>query len=155
MATGDALQVRPYQETDAAMVLALAPRLTEGVAPWRDAVGVRRAVESWVLDAIDNPDVTVLVAEDNGFVVGFASVQQRAHWSGGADAYVGELVVDRAREGGGVGHLLVDACVDWARERDAGAVTLETGAANARARRFYAGLGFREEDVRLTLPLVD
>ncbi len=137
------------------MVHALAPRLSEGVAPWRDPVAVRTAVESWVLEAIANPDVTVLVAEDSGTVVGFACVQQRAHWSGSADAYVGELAVDRAREGCGVGRALVDACINWAREWEAGALTLETGAANVAARAFYARMGFREEDVRLTLPLVD
>jgi ribosomal protein S18 acetylase RimI-like enzyme len=38
----------------------------------------------------------------------------------------------------------------WAAQRDVGAITLETGAANTRARIFYAALGFVEEDVRLS-----
>lgn len=153
MSSGDAIHVRAYQHSDAREVLALAPRLAEGVASWRDAVGVGAAVRSWVIDAIDNPDVTVLVAEVDGAVVGFGSVCEREHWSGGCDAYVGELAVDQTCEGRGVGRAIVDAAIRWARERDVGALTLDTGAANARARRFYAGLGFREEDVRLTLPL--
>ena len=35
-------QIRLFQPCDRGQVLALAPRLTEGVAPWRDPAAVRR-----------------------------------------------------------------------------------------------------------------
>jgi len=41
-------EVRRYVETDREAVLALAPRLAEGVAHWRSAERVRRAVTGWV-----------------------------------------------------------------------------------------------------------
>jgi len=135
--------------------MTLAPRLTEGVAAWRDPSRVRAAVVSWVSDSIADRGEgrTLLVADLSRRLVGFVSVRERDHWAGGRDAYIGELVVDEAYEGKGIGRALIAAAVAWAGERGVAAVTLETGAANARARAFYARIGFLEEDVRLTLPL--
>jgi hypothetical protein len=42
----------------------------------------------------------------------------------------------------------------WARDRGLVNLTLHTGVYNTTARAFYAALGFAEEEVRLTLPLV-
>jgi ribosomal protein S18 acetylase RimI-like enzyme len=42
------------------------------------------------------------------------------------------------------------AAEEWARRQRLTCVTLHTGAANTRARAFYAALGYEEEDVRLT-----
>ncbi len=36
--------IRPFRGEDREQVLALAPRLTEGVAPWRDPAAVASAV---------------------------------------------------------------------------------------------------------------
>ena len=152
----DPTRIRPYAPSDRDAVLALAPRLTEGVAPWRDPAAVRTAVVGWVRGSIDSPDADdrlLLVAESDGRVVGFAGAVEREHWSGSADAYIGELIVDRAVEGHGIGRALINAVRDWAGRRGLGAISLETGAANEPARAFYAALGFAEEDVRLTLRL--
>jgi ribosomal protein S18 acetylase RimI-like enzyme len=155
MISQETAHVRAYQPADAAAVMALAPRLAEGVAPWRASSAIRAVVTAWVADAISRggDDETVLVAEAGGTVVGFVGVRTRKHWSGMSDAYVGELVVHQAHEGTGVGRALMSAAIAWATERGLATVTLETGAANARARAFYARLGFLEEEVRLTLPL--
>ena len=42
------------------------------------------------------------------------------------------------------------AAEEWARRQGLACVSLDTGAANTRARAFYAALGYEEEDVRLT-----
>ncbi|MFD0884420.1 GNAT family N-acetyltransferase [Streptosporangium algeriense] len=96
--------VRPYLPEDRDAVLALAPRLAEGVAAWRDA-------------------------------------------------YVGELVVSSEAERTGVGSALMAAAESWARAHGLCRMTLETGAANLRARAFYRSLGFADEDVRLSKPI--
>ncbi len=150
--------VRPAAPSDREAVLALAPRLTEGVAAWRDADAVGSAVRGWVEESLataGSDDSTVLVAETGAEVAGFCSVAVREHWASGADAYIGELVVDKRHEGRGVGRALVDAATRWARQRGLTGLTLETGAANTAARAFYGRLGFAEEDVRLTLVLGD
>ena len=69
-------------------------------------------------------------------------VSERSHFTGEVDAYIGELVVSKAAEGGGVGRALVGAAADWARGRGRKRVVVDTGAANMPARRFYAALGF-------------
>ncbi|MBM2613971.1 GNAT family N-acetyltransferase [Actinoplanes sp. LDG1-06] len=143
--------VRDYREADRPAVMALAPRLTAGVAPWRDPAAVRLAVLGWVEAAIDH---TLLVAVRGDLVVGLVSVAERRHFAGELDAYVGELVVDAGHEGQGVGSLLMRAAEDWGRRRGLGRLVLETGAANRRARAFYDRLGYVEEDVRLSKPLV-
>ena len=145
--------VRPAVTGDAAAVLELADRLQEGVAPWRDPRAVLDSVRGWVrgsIEALDDPDAAVFVAERAGAVVGFAGVSERAHFTGEVDTYIGELVVTPSAEGAGVGRALVDAAAEWGRSRGRRRVVVDTGAANASARSFYAALGFDDEDVTVS-----
>jgi ribosomal protein S18 acetylase RimI-like enzyme len=131
----------------------LSPRLAIGVAAWRNPDRVLTAVRRWIEDALaaSNDDGrAVFVAKKGRRVVGVVTAEQREHWSGDADAYVGELITASDVEGRGVGRALLEAVEVWARDRRLGCVTLETGAANERARGFYQHLGYRQEDVRLT-----
>ena len=75
---------------------------------------------------------------------------ERSHFTGETDAYIGELVVSKAAEDGGAGRALVGAAEDWARARGRKRVVVDTGAANMPARRFYAALGFEEEDITVS-----
>jgi GNAT superfamily N-acetyltransferase len=147
------MRVRRYRQQDRDAVLALAPRLTIGVAAWRDRAAVLDAAQRWVEDAITSTadDHAVFVAEGpSGRPIGLVRVGQCAHFTGDADGYVGELIVSAAHEGRGVGRALMAAAERWARQRGLGRVTLETGAANTHARAFYGRLGYVEEEVRLT-----
>ncbi len=147
------MQVRRYAEADRASVMALAPRLTEGVAGWRDRRAVRGAVLDWVagsLAAAEADDHAVFVVEDDGMVLGFVTCGEQEHFTGEVDGYVGELVVAGGGVRRGVGSALMAAAEQWAADRGLAHLTLETGAANTAARRFYGALGYRDEDVRLT-----
>lgn len=147
------MQVRRYAEADRAAVIALAPRLTEGVAGWRDRRAVRAAVLGWVtesLAAAAADDHAVLVADDDGMVLGFVTCAEREHFTGEVDGYVGELVVAGGCVRRGVGSALMAAAEQWAADRGLSRITLETGAANTAARGFYGALGYRNEDVRLS-----
>jgi GNAT superfamily N-acetyltransferase len=145
------IEVRPFVSADRGAVLKLVPRLTIGVAPWRDHLAVAAAVRGWIEKATE-PDrggaAFVAVAEHG--VVGFVSVASTEHFAGERDAYIGELIVDEAFEGRGAGRRLIAAAEQWAREAGHRCITLHTGAANSRARRFYAQLGYSEEDVKVT-----
>ena len=147
------MQVRRYAEADRASVMALAPRLTEGVAGWRDRRAVRGAVHDWVagsLAAAEADDHAVFVVEDDGMVLGFVTCGEREHFTGEVDGYVGELVVAGGGVRRGVGSALMAAAEQWAADRGLAHLTLETGAANTSARAFYGALGYRDEDVRLS-----
>ncbi|MEV6489774.1 GNAT family N-acetyltransferase [Actinoplanes sp. NPDC051633] len=148
--------VRRYEPRDREAAVLLATRLETGVAHWRDADAVRRAVVGWVEASLANADAedqAVFVAEVGGDVVGLVTVAERMHFTGEIDAYVGELVVKCTHERRGVGRLMMNAAEEWARRRGLRYLTLETGAANRPARAFYDRCGYQEEDVRLTKTL--
>lgn len=147
------MQVRRFAEADRASVIALAPRLTEGVAGWRDRRAVRAAVLDWVTGSVAAAavdDHAVFVADDDGMVLGFVTCGQREHFTGEVDGYVGELVVAGGWVRRGVGRALMAAAEQWTADRGLSRLTLETGAANTAARGFYGALGYRDEDVRLS-----
>ena len=145
--------IRPARPQDYPALLGLSPRLVIGVAPWRDPAKVATAVREWIessLASAGEQGHAVLVALLDGQVAGMVSLAEREHFTGEVDAYVGELVVDRAMEGRGAGRALMAAAEQWAAARGLPRITLETGARNHRARRFYEDAGYQEEEVRLT-----
>jgi ribosomal protein S18 acetylase RimI-like enzyme len=153
MAADKKIRIRPYLSEDRGEVMALAPRLTEGVAAWRDTDAVLTAVQGWVrdsVDAADQPGHVIFVAADGDGVAGVITVKESTHFSGQADAYVSELVVRAGLERRGIASALMDAAEAWAAEAGYAFLTLQTGAANETARAFYAAAGFREEEVQLT-----
>ena len=150
------IHVRPYQPADHAEVMALAPRLAEWVASWRDPAAVLTAVHGWIqdsLDALRQPGHAVYLAVDGQAIVGVVTVTERAHFTGQVDAYVGELAVRPGMERRGIATQLMNAAETWAAHQGLPFLTLETGAANQPARRLYQALGYQEEDIRLTKPI--
>lgn len=87
----------------------------------------------------------VWLSLDGDEVVGYAVVTWS--WSiesGGPDALLDEIYVDRP--GHGHGSALVAHLLDDCRRRGLPRVFLETEGANEQARRFYSRRGFRSED---------
>jgi streptothricin acetyltransferase len=62
------------------------------------------------------------------------------HWNG--MARVEDIRVTESCRGRGIGRLLLDAAIAWAREQGFPAVCLETQSNNIAACRFYAAYGF-------------
>jgi ribosomal protein S18 acetylase RimI-like enzyme len=152
------IPIRPADDDDRAAVLELAPRLAEGVAPWRDQTEALLAGRRWLeesLDAAKNGDGAVLVAADAAGMAGVVSVRPSTHFTGERDGYIGELVVADRASRRGIGRALIAAADAWARDHGLRNLTLHTGAFNANARGFYAAQGFVEEEVRLTRPVPD
>lgn len=149
------VQVRDYSADDRDAVMALADRLTVGVASWRPVESARRAVRGWVESSLaDNGDNSaVLVAEDGGTIAGFVCVSRDRHWSGELDAYIGELVVREDLEGRRIGKTLVASAEAWARAQGLRRIRLATGAANKAALAMYESIGYSYEDVTLSRPL--
>lgn len=148
--------VRPYQDADRERVIAVSGRLTEGYAPWRSRQKVEATIKRWLLvaiDRVDDDDRCIFVIEAEGKVVGFGSAFARNHYIDGQDAYIGELAIDADYEGRQAGQMLLGALRDWALRHGCGQLTLQTGAANNRARDFYERFGFEYEDVTMTLVL--
>lgn len=148
--------IRPLEPADVEAVVAMQDRLATWIAPWRDPEAVRAAVHGWVADSTaESFDGSALVAVVDDVVVGFISVSTMRHFSGETDSYIGELIVDEAHEGRGIGRALVAAAERIAIDRGHRCITLTTGAANERGREFYDRLGFRLEDINFTKVLAD
>lgn len=149
--------IRPFEMKDQPAVLEISPRLTEGFAPWRVPERVDSTVRGWVEKAIadhdEDGDFLVVAESQDGEIVGFLGAHVQDHYISGRDAYVGEVAVAHSDEGAGVGRALLDAAEAWARSMGCERFTLQTGAANTRAREFYRRLGFVEEDVSLAKEL--
>jgi ribosomal protein S18 acetylase RimI-like enzyme len=152
------ISIRPATTADGAAVLDLAPRLTEGVAPWRDRAQALAAARSWLTGSLTDAAagtgiVFVAIAPPAPGVLGVLSIRPARHFTGEHDGYIGELAVAGHAARQGIGRALIDAADSWARDAGLTNLTLHTGAYNSSARAFYAALGFAEEEVRLTRPV--
>ena len=88
--------------------------------------------------AIDSHDACVLVAEDDGALVGFCTGYQDLHSVRfGYRAWLEDLAVDPERRSEGVGKALLDAAKAWGRERGATHLELDSAEARTDAHRFY------------------
>ncbi len=149
-------RIRSARASDHAFLEGLALRLVVGIPSWRSAEAMAVTASGWLLADLERvgPDAAMFLAETSeGEPIGAVAVASSHHFTGAAQAEVGELAVVAEWEGQGVGAALLDAAEAWARERRAPFISLATGAANARAIAFYTRHGYQPEDVRLTKPL--
>jgi GNAT superfamily N-acetyltransferase len=96
-------------------------------------------------EAIAAPDSAVLIAEDDGALVGLCTAYidlESVRY--GRRCWVEDLAVDPDRRSAGVGGMLLDAAEDWARGRDATHLELDSALARTDAHRFYER---REPDI--------
>ena len=90
---------------------------------------------------VAEPSVLLLVATEDGAVVGYLLGQRHVTFhAGGPVLWVEEVMVDPDRRCNGVGRALLEAAEDLARTSRAAYVALAT----RRAADFYAALGYEE-----------
>lgn len=85
----------------------------------------------------------LLVAEEDGAVLGWIHVCGIRFFQSPPFAEIGGLVVDEAARGKGVGRLLVQAAVRWAAEQGYGKLRVRSNVVREDAHRFYEREGFR------------
>ena len=98
---------------------------------------VERAREA-LARAISRDDSTVLVAEEGPEVLGLISCYlDLESVRFGLRCWVEDLAVAPGRRSQGIGGALLDAATEWARQRGATHLELDTGLARGDAQRFY------------------
>ena len=105
---------------------------------------------------LDDPDAAVFVAERGTTILGYAyAAIEPLSWKELRDecGFLHDLLVTEAARGTGIGHQLLDAAIDWLRERGMPRVVLGTAAANGGARRLFERRGFRPTMIEMTLEL--
>ena len=105
---------------------------------------------------LDEEDVTVLVAERAGVVVGYvyAGVEP-VSWKELRDeaGFIHDIVVEEHSRGHQVGRRLLDAALEWLRARGMPRAVLWTATPNTTARRLFESRGFRPTMTEMTLEL--
>jgi GNAT superfamily N-acetyltransferase len=94
--------------------------------------------EEALVEAIEGVSSTVLVAEHRGELLGFATAYLDLNSVRfGLRCWVEDLAVSPEHRSQGVGRALLDAAKQWARERGATHLELDSGEARSDAHRFY------------------
>lgn len=111
-------------------------------------------VQKW----IDRDAADYLLAELDGQVVGFVTVERAAHpkhsmFRPHEFALIDNAVVDKPYRGKGLGTTLFHAAIDWARNHGLRHVQTSVWDKNAGTREFYLAQGFRPMTLRLELDI--
>jgi ribosomal protein S18 acetylase RimI-like enzyme len=146
--------IRPGKRDDAAEAARLWTRSAEEHTlydrVYAAAPDAEKTMRRFLADLSANSYSCLFVAERDGGLIGFLSGELREGspafepktWASVEDVYV----VPEHRSLG-VGRALFEECQRWARKKGADGVSLQVAADNARARKFYEELGFREVSV--------
>jgi ribosomal protein S18 acetylase RimI-like enzyme len=113
---------------------------------------------SYLGTQLENPAVTILVAEEHGVVVGFtyAGIEGYDYMSlRGPAGILYDIIVDPRARGRGIGRRLLDATLALLRSRGRPRVVLSTAEANVTAQKLFARAGFRRTMIEMTLELED
>jgi GNAT superfamily N-acetyltransferase len=129
------IEIRRALATDAARLYPLTLAFATSLQP--DQASFRWAFER----LIQQEDTMLLVAEDDGLLVGYILASDHyALFAGGRIAWVEELMVAETHRRSGLGRQLMQAVEEWAASRGAKMVTLAT----RRAAPFYRSIGYEE-----------
>lgn len=118
---------------------------------------VSPATESRVWDWIFDPDNDfwcVLACTEDGSAIGFAQYQlMHRSLSGEMVCYLSDLYVDPAARGAGIGRILIDHVIDFARSRRIGNVRWLTQEFNYAGRRLYDSYTRKSDFILYSVPV--
>lgn len=138
-----ALLVRTHHELDPQRFIPATP-------------GIEKGYGSYLGSQLDNPKIIILVAEQDGQVIGYtyAGVEGTDYMAlrGPAGALY-DIVVDPAHRRQGVGRMLLDTTLDALKSKGAPRVVLETAERNPSAQHLFERAGFRRTMIEMTREL--
>jgi ribosomal protein S18 acetylase RimI-like enzyme len=140
-----ALLVRTHHDLDPERFIAATP-------------GTEKAYGSFLGTQLDEPNIVILVAEQDGEVIGYtyAGVEGNDYMAlRGPAGVLHDIVVDPAHRRNGVGRMLLDATLGALKARGAPRVVLSTAEKNDSAQRLFDRAGFRRTMIEMTRELND
>jgi ribosomal protein S18 acetylase RimI-like enzyme len=113
---------------------------------------------SFMSTQIEDPDIAVLVADDNGDVIGYsyAAIEGYDYMAlRGPAGVLHDIIVDPEYRRRRVGRLLLAATLAYLKSRGTPRVVLSTAERNETAQRLFASAGFRRTMIEMTRELDD
>jgi ribosomal protein S18 acetylase RimI-like enzyme len=140
-----ALLVEEHYDFDSRRFLAASPRTPANYA-------------SFISTQLEDPNKAVLVADDNGEMIGYAyaAVEGYDYMAlRGPAGVLHDVIVDPEHRGQGVGRLLIVATLEFFSSHGVPRVLLLTAEQNEAAQRLFASMGFRRTMIEMTRELDD
>ncbi len=140
-----ALLIKEHYDFDSRRFLPARPGTAEGYA-------------SFLSTQLEDPDKVVLVADDDGDVLGYAyaAIEGYDYMAlRGPAGVLHDIIVAPEHRGRGVGRLLLEAALAFFRSRGVPRVVLSTAERNEAAQRLFASMGFRRTMIEMTRELDD
>ena len=125
------------------------------LAPGR---GSSSGYASFLGNVLESSDGCIFVAEREGVIVGYVyAALEPMSWKElrGPAGFIHDVAVVGEARRAGAGTKLIEAAVEWLRERGAPRVILWTAAHNEPAQALFTHFGFRETMREMTLELGD
>ena len=144
--------LRPATPSDTAAIGRLGGLLVRQHHAWDPArfIPAEAETDHWsggfLAGQLDRPDVVLLVAEEDGRLIGFVYAGlEDTDWMAlrGPAGALYDLVVDPDHRRGGVGRALLEAALAALARLGAPRVVLSTAERNEAAQRLFLGAGFR------------
>lgn len=144
------IRVRRAEPTDAAALVALAEDVGREEGRWMLTTDGWRSIRDerrYLKTVRRHPDAAVFVAEEDGDVLARLSLARDPHPASRHVADLGLMVAQRARRKG-IGRMLLDEAVTWARSAGIRKLELHVFPWNEPAIRLYESFGFEREGYR-------
>jgi GNAT superfamily N-acetyltransferase len=155
---GEGPSIRPAIETDLPVIIEMFQELAVLQKPWRVFAPRSNVTEEmrrrFHADLAD-PDAVVLVAEQDGRIIGMAAghVHKPSMMSEDLAVELGSVFVEPAHRARGVAAALTAEVARFAQDRGVERITLKTFAQNEEALLAWQRLGFEPRMVQLTAPV--
>jgi putative acetyltransferase len=144
------IRVRHAEATDAAALVALAEAVSREDGRWILTTESWRSIRDerrYLKTVRRHPDAAVFVAEEDGVVLARLSLARDPHPASRHVADLGLMVAVAARRRG-IGRMLLDEAVTWARGAGVHKLELHVFPWNEPALRLYESFGFEREGYR-------
>ncbi len=106
--------------------------------------------KKYFAELLSNKDAYKIIAEDEGKAIGYlAAAQKHIDYRNSKYLEIENMGVIPEYRSNGIGKLLIDECVTWAKENGYQKIFVNTYIANEKAISFYKKNGFDEIDISL------
>ncbi len=142
--------IRSARSSDLPAVIALWRQLQDINASFDARLTLAESAADWFIgylgDQLDNPNMAVLVAEQEKIIVGytFGQIMRRPTLASGDCGYVADLCVEEAWRGQGIGRRLYERLRAWFRANGITAIEIQVVRANPASQAFWRKMGYSE-----------